>query len=91
MRQISASRGAAFVLAVFPDRRAYRQPAEKRMAAFNASSLLRGTKIVDMAERFRDRGLAFEDIALDDIGHLGVRGHAVAAEVLEAELRTLAP
>jgi hypothetical protein len=39
-----------------------------------------------MADRFRARGLTPAELALDRTGHLAPRGHAVAAEILEAEI-----
>ena len=35
-----------------------------------------------MREHYRARGLRFPDVASDTVGHLSVRGHLVAADVL---------
>ena len=59
-----------------------------------ASSLERelgasGVRVVDMAERFRTSGATAQELALDRTGHLSVRGHALAAEILEREIAAI--
>jgi hypothetical protein len=89
MAEATTRQRAAFVLAVFPDRRAFRRSAERRMGAFQGAFAAGGLVLVDMADGFQQRGLVFDDVASDTIGHLNPRGHAVAAEILESELLAL--
>jgi hypothetical protein len=90
MTEATTRQGAAFVLAVFPDRRAFRRSSERRMGAFQGDVAASSVSLIDMADQFQKRGLAFDDVASDTIGHLNARGHAVTAEILESELLALA-
>ncbi len=90
MAEATVQRDSAFVLAVFPDRRAFRRSPARRMAEFQGFGAQDGVALIDMADRFQRRGLAFDDVASDTIGHLSPRGHAFAADILEEELLALA-
>jgi hypothetical protein len=39
-----------------------------------------------MAREYERRGLVYEDVAFDEIGHLTPLGHRVAAELIAARL-----
>jgi hypothetical protein len=40
-----------------------------------------------MAAAFRERGLRFEDLSVDNLGHLGAEGHRASAGILDALLK----
>lgn len=85
MDALSRERGARFILAAFPTRHSYRSRSwfvKQFLAALRAE----GITVIDMAARFRAEGESFESVALDEIGHLSPRGHAVSADVLESEI-----
>jgi hypothetical protein len=80
------ARGVRFLVATFPSRASY----EKKswlFERFKESLKAEQIDVVDMAERFRARGLRAESIQRDDIGHLNPRGHEAATDILEAEVR----
>ena len=85
MADACRGRGVAFLVAAFPDAPAYRQ-SSRWLRDLQASPRLEGIAVVDMAEEFRSRHLAFQSIALDGIGHLSPYGHRIAAEILNGAL-----
>jgi hypothetical protein len=54
--------------------------------ALQADPRLHALDIVDLRARYRERGLAFEELAIDKPGHLTQFGHVVVAEVVRAWL-----
>jgi hypothetical protein len=86
MRDVAAARGAEFVVAVHPDELGFR-PHSPWVNSLRRSPRLAGVTFVDMRERYRARGLRFSDVASDAVGHLSVRGHREAAQILREELR----
>ena len=87
MDALSRERGITFVVAVFPNQSSYR--AKQYLAGRFVESLRRdGIPVIDMAARFRKLGLRFDDFALDWMGHLSPRGHAVVSRVIEAEIKS---
>jgi hypothetical protein len=88
MDALCRERGIAFLVAAFPSRTSYRDKprlAERFVAAVGSD----GVPVVDMATRFRARGLRFRDVSLDWMGHLSPRGHAAASRILEGEIAAL--
>jgi hypothetical protein len=85
MRDAATSRGAAFLLVLHPDEDAARGRSPWA-DALEQSALLEGLTIVDLRERYAARGLAFNEVALDGIGHLSARGHKRTARILEEVL-----
>jgi hypothetical protein len=82
MAELCQARGIRFVVAVFPSRSSWQE--EPRLPHRYRQLLLgSGIAVVDMAERFQARGLSFDAVALDAVGHLSPLGHSVAADVLE--------
>jgi lysophospholipase L1-like esterase len=73
--------GVEFVVLAFPDKPTFRGDTSW-LDELRATPSLHGVTTVDMAERFRGRSLLFRDVALDGIGHLSVKGHQVAAEII---------
>jgi hypothetical protein len=85
MRDVAASRGAGFLVAVHPDKVGFRRRSPW-VNSLRRSPRLAGVAVVDMREHYRARGLRFADVALDAVGHLSVRGHREAAEILREEI-----
>jgi hypothetical protein len=81
MRDAAASRGAGFLVAIHPDEAGFRRRSPW-VNALRRSPRLEGVRFVDMREHYRARGLRFADVANDAVGHLSVRGHLAAADVL---------
>jgi lysophospholipase L1-like esterase len=78
--------GAQFVVLAFPDREEWDGLTRWRRRLAR-SPAMRDVKLVDMALRFRDAGLDYDDFALDRIGHLSPRGHRETAHILEHVLK----
>jgi hypothetical protein len=90
MAALCRERGVTFHVAVFPTE--YTWKAQPWLAATLISSLRSdGIAVVDMATRFRDRGLTFEIVALDGLGHLSPAGHLAASQIIESELARPSP
>ncbi len=85
MNEVVRSAGARFLVVIHPDRQSYHHRT-RLLGKFCSSTALEGIAVLEMGERYRERGLAFDQIALDEPGHLTALGHRVAAEVLEAAL-----
>lgn len=82
----SAEAGAAFVVAVHPDRRAWSGDASLVTPLTDGG--LGRTHLVLMQAEYGARRLSFEEIAIDRLGHLSPRGHTVAAEILESVIHS---
>jgi hypothetical protein len=85
MERACRRHGIAFLVATFPNGLTYEMSPglhERLHEALRAE----GVRVVDMGARFRALGVAATEIALDDTGHLGPRGHALSAEILEREI-----
>jgi hypothetical protein len=86
MNDVAAAAGARFVVVIHPDQYAYTHERSRLLQKFCGAPLLGGMSVVEMGERYRERGLRFEDWALDEPGHLTHLGHQIAAETMEALL-----
>jgi hypothetical protein len=82
MAELSRDAGASFVILAFPEDDSYesRSPWLDELAA---SPPLRDVTIVDMGQRLRDKGFAFENVAADTLGHLSPSGHQVTADIVQ--------
>jgi len=90
MDRLCRGRGISFLVATFPNGLSYEM--ETALASSLQDALgAAGLPVVDMAARFRASGARPSDLALDRTGHLSARGHALAAEILEAEITRQAP
>jgi hypothetical protein len=90
MAAVCRERGVAFHVAVFPTE--YTWKAQPWLAATLISSLESdGIPVVDMATRFQARGLSFEAVALDGLGHLSPAGHRAASAIIENEIARASP
>ena len=78
----SAAAGAAFVVVLHPDRRAW--SGDETMVTPLTSGALARTRIVHMRREYEARHLRFEDLTIDRLGHLGPNGHQAAAEIIHA-------
>jgi hypothetical protein len=90
MSEVAQAAGARFVVVIHPDELAYRHR-PRTLQKFCGAAALQGIPIVELGARYRERGLAFEQIALDEPGHLTLLGHRLAAEALERVLREPLP
>lgn len=88
MSELCRLRGVRFLLAAFPDRAWFRD-GTPLVARFLESLRAESIPVVDLADRFRRRGLRLSDVAFDGTGHLNPAGHALTAELLEAEIAAL--
>jgi hypothetical protein len=78
-------RGIPFLVAAFPSRATY-AARSWFVGRFLEELEAREIAVVDMAAGFRERGLGPDAVQIDDLGHLSPLGHAVAGEILEAEV-----
>jgi hypothetical protein len=83
----SAEAGAAFVVVIHPDRRAW--SGDEQMVTPLTSGGLGRTHLVSMSAHYRARKLSFEELTIDRLGHLSPKGHAVASEVIQAVIDSL--
>jgi hypothetical protein len=80
--EVAQAQGAAFALVEHPGRRAFHE-GRAWTALLRDAPELRGLAQVDMDERARADGFGIDELTLDPIGHLNVRGHRETADVLE--------
>jgi hypothetical protein len=85
MDEACRQRGISFLVAVFPSRATYRG-GSWLVDRFLESLAGQDVRALDMAPRFRERGLTPEAIFLDDLGHLNPRGHEEASRILGREV-----
>lgn len=86
MRQESEQAGARFVVALHPDKAAFKNGSEW-IEALLAAPELQDVAVVDLGREYRQRGLRYSELAVDAIGHLSPAGHRAAAAILEPHLR----
>jgi hypothetical protein len=77
--------GGRLVVAIHPTRHSF---AEGSPLAAELSGRLaaKGVPAIDLAARYRARGLALGDLATDGLGHLNAKGHQAAAEAVRDAL-----
>jgi hypothetical protein len=88
--EVTRRAGARSLVLLHPDEPAYRQRSPLR-ERFCWTKLLDEISVVDLGERYRDQGFAYEQVALDYQGHLTALGHHLAAEVIEGLLAEAPP
>ena len=87
MDDACAARGVRLLVLLHPNRRSFLDdPGFAEPFAAAARRLRPATGVIDLRSRYLERGLAWEDFALDKLGHLNPRGHEIVAEVLAKEL-----
>jgi hypothetical protein len=74
--------GARFLVVMDPDRRAFAGDS----ALITPLQGLDGVRVVDLRLEYRARGLRYEDLTLDRLGHLNPAGHVAAAAILRTLL-----
>jgi len=84
MRDDVAEQGARLLVLLFPSRDSWQPNGWSR--SLLGSPKLAGVEVVEMARVFQQRGLAFDDVAFDGIGHLTPLGHRVAAELVAGKI-----
>ncbi len=89
MRELAAARGAAFLVALHPDRLDVGHRREKWNGALLRALAAEDVEALELEAEYANRGLGYEDVSIDAIGHLSPRGHALTARILETRLRQL--
>jgi lysophospholipase L1-like esterase len=86
MRDLALSHGAAFLVLLHP----YRPTphAEDWASDFEARLEAEGIAVIDLLRSYEERGLDFDDITIDAIGHLSPPGHAQTAMIVDRALAT---
>jgi hypothetical protein len=74
--------GARFLVVLHPDRRAFAGDS----TLITPLEALNGVRVVDLRLEYRGRGLRYEDLTLDALGHLNGAGHVAAAAILRTLL-----
>lgn len=88
MDEMALGAGARFVLLLHPNEPALARPSSISRR-FRRAPLLAGVPILDLAERYRARGLEPKDVLLDYQGHLSRLGHLITVQEIETWLATL--
>jgi hypothetical protein len=81
----STAAGARFLVVVHPDEFAFKHRS-KLLRKFCGTPLLEGIPVLELGARYREAGLDWSAVSLDEPGHLTLLGHQKAAAVLEAAL-----
>ncbi len=80
MRDGAAGQGAQLLVLLFPSRDWWKSNRWSR--SLLRAPQLAGAEVVEMAREYQRRGLGYDDVAFDGIGHLTPLGHRVAAELI---------
>jgi hypothetical protein len=80
LEAVTRSRGARLVVAVHPDRSSFE--GESALAELVVKRVPAGAWVVDLSREYHALGFHFRDVALDPVGHLNPRGHAIVAHIL---------
>jgi hypothetical protein len=90
MRALSEAQGARFLVATFPSGLGQATP-PRLHRRFHEALDAEGVWLVDMGAAMRAWDEDAKEATIDRTGHLGPRGHAVAAAVLEREINARVP
>ena len=90
IHEVATVAGARMFVVLHPDEPAFRRRSPL-LQSFCWTPLLEGIPVVDLGERYRAEGMAFDQIAFDYQGHLTPLGHHFAAEEIEALLAEAPP
>jgi hypothetical protein len=85
MADLARGAGASLLVVVHPTRHSFAE-GSPLAAELRARLAAKGVPSVDLAERYRARGLLLSDLATDGLGHLNARGHRAAAEAVRDAL-----
>ncbi|HUG53399.1 MAG TPA: GDSL-type esterase/lipase family protein [Vicinamibacteria bacterium] len=86
MAERARGAGASLVVVAHPSRRSFVEGAPPWLDALRRRLGPRGVSLVDLAERYRARGLGLSELATDGLGHLNAEGHRAAAEAIRDAL-----
>ncbi len=85
--------GARLVVVIHPYSRSWREGSEMldelQDALASVGGAGSGARWIDLAEVYREKNMAFEELTLDKLGHLNVAGHQAVADILEERLEGL--
>ncbi len=84
MREDVAERGARLLVLLFPGEDSWKPSVWSR--SLLEAPQLAGAEVVEMAAEYRRRGLTYDDVAFDSVGHLTPLGHRVTAELIADRL-----
>ena len=90
IHEVATAKGARLLVVLHPDEPAFRRRSPL-LQSFCWTPLLEGIPVLDLGERYRAEGMAFDQIAFDYQGHLTPLGHHFAAEEMEALLAEAPP
>jgi len=89
MRDLAASRGATFLVLLHPDRQTAR--GDRWARQFSARLEAEGVRTLDLLKSYEERGLDFDEVTIDGLGHLSAPGHAETAAILAEALGAAGP
>jgi hypothetical protein len=82
LHEVAKGAGARFLVLLHPDEAAFHERSSL-LRRFRRAPELEGIAVQDLGERYRALGLTFEQIAVDEQGHLSPAGHRFTAEAIE--------
>lgn len=85
MADEAAANGARFLVVIHPDEFAFKHRS-KLLRKFCGTPVLEGIPVLELGARYREAGLDWSAVSLDEPGHLTLRGHQRAADALAAAL-----
>ncbi len=91
MADESRAAGARFLVAAFPYRRSWDEGGSRELETLAGLLGAYGVPLLEMRRAFQERGLRFEELTVDKLGHLGPAGHRAAAAILAEALDAGAP
>jgi hypothetical protein len=86
MAERARATAARLVVVAHPTRRSFAEGDPPWLVALRERLDRAGVPLVSLAERYRARGFALADLAVDGLGHLNERGHRAAAEAVRDAL-----
>lgn len=86
MHGAARTAGARFLVLVHPTRSTYADDRSGPGLTLRDRLQREGVPLVWLRDAYHARGLRYDDLAVDGMGHLSARGHAVTAEIVAAAL-----
>jgi lysophospholipase L1-like esterase len=86
MAEASREAGAGFLVVAFPFRRSWDEGGTRELEELARILAQAEVPLLDLRLDFQERGLRFEDLTVDKLGHLSAAGHRATAEALDAAL-----
>lgn len=91
MQAAARSAGARFVVLVHPTRGSYADESSGPGLRLRERLQREGVPLVWLRDEYAARGLRYDELAVDGLGHLSARGHAVTADIVAAALPGISP